>query len=295
MLRHLLRGIAVTAVAASALVPVPAAAVTQITSCRTLDKAGETYVLTANIGSATGACFTVRAPRITLDLAGHTVSGGPESAQGIEALNSQQLVVKNGTIQNFVNAAGIQLQSSPRSTIRNVVVADSYEGIVTFEGAGGSLFKDCTIRGNQTFGIRLTDGPGHQVEGCLIENNGHSDLKSDGILSFLPALITRNIVRDNGLGGIATFGAATVTNNTVSGNAQSGIDVGAKSLVTNNTSNDNDDDGIQAKCPSTVTNNKASNNGGENFDLVGDGCFQKNNTSPDESGCSEGASIQSAC
>lgn len=86
-----------------------------------------------------------------------------------------------------------------------------------------------------------------------------------------------------------------MTNNTVSGNAQSGTDAGARSLVTNNTSNDNDEDGIRVQCPSTVTNNTASNNGGENFDLVGDGCFQKNNTSPDENNCSLGAGVQSAC
>lgn len=294
MLGHVLRSCAIAAVAAAALVPVPAAAVTPVTGCRTLDKAGETYVLTADVTSATGSCFQVIAARITLDLGGHTVSGGPESAQGVEALNSPVLVVKNGTIQNFPNGAGIQLQNSPRSTVRNVVIADNYEGIVTFEGAGGSLFKDCTIRGNDTFGIRLTDGPGHQVEGCLIENNGQSDLKSDGILSFLPALITRNTVRDNGLGGISLFDSGTVTNNTVSGNAQSGIDTGARSLVTGNTANFNDEDGIRVRCPSTVTNNKASNNDGENFNFIGDGCFQKNNTSPDEGTCS-GVGIQSAC
>ena len=68
--------------------------------------------------------------------------------------------------------------------------------------------------------------------------------------------------------------------------------IGQKSLVTINTANDNGDNGIEAVCPSTVTNNTASNNGNDNFNLIkligAPDCFDKGNTSPDETGCLTG-------
>ena len=55
--------------------------------------------------------------------------------------------------------------------------------------------------------------------------------------------------------------------------------------MTANTANENGQDGIEVVCKSTVTNNQASNNSAENVNLIGAGCFDKNNTSPDEHGC----------
>ena len=111
MLKSSLRGLALAAVAACTLGPVPAAAVTQVSACRPLGKAGETYVLTANI-TAPGDCFTILADRITLDLAGHTVTG-PGSATGVSdgIAARTSTVVKNGSVPGF----GIGSTSRPAS------------------------------------------------------------------------------------------------------------------------------------------------------------------------------------
>jgi hypothetical protein len=85
-----------------------------------------------------------------------------------------------------------------------------------------------------------------------------------------------------------------VTNNTSNENGDEGIAVGQKGLVSPNTANDNAGDGIEAVCASTVTNNEASNNAMK-LNLIGPGCFEKNNTSPDETGCVTGASGLGAC
>src|SRR5580765_4415176 len=126
MLRHSLRGLAVSAIAAFTLAPAPAAAVTLLNGCDALDKAGETYVLTQDIAATGDPCFFVDADRITLDLNGHTVTGS--GGVGIfDAAARTLTVVKNGTIQAF--GLGIDLSSSTRSTIRAVTASDNRLGM----------------------------------------------------------------------------------------------------------------------------------------------------------------------
>src|SRR5262245_14529179 len=123
MLRQSLRGLAVAAIAAVSLGPAPAAAATPVSACGSLTKAGERYVLTGDIGAA-GNCFLVLADRITVDLAGHTITGpgARTDSTGVGDENQARTltVVKNGTIKNF--GAGIDLRNSTRSTIRNVTI-----------------------------------------------------------------------------------------------------------------------------------------------------------------------------
>lgn len=85
MIRGSLRGLAVAAVAAFALVAAPAGAVTPVSDCRGLDRAGETYVLTADISASMDPCFFVDADRIAFDLNGHTITGPMTSASGTAA------------------------------------------------------------------------------------------------------------------------------------------------------------------------------------------------------------------
>jgi len=54
-------------------------------------------------------------------------------------------------------------------------------------------------------------------------------------------------------------------------------------------------DGIEAVRPSTVTNNTASNSADVTFTLIGAGCFDRNNTSPDETGYLTADSGLAAC
>jgi hypothetical protein len=303
MLRQSLRGLAVAAAAALGS-PAPAAAVTPVNACADLTKAGETYVLTADITFPLGraACFVVLADRITLDLNGHTMTGPGavfDGQVGISDNNQARTstVVKNGSVRAF--EFGLLLQQSTRSTVRGVTASDNVVGMVI---GPNSLVKDCTVQRNLQDGIQAGDGV--QVEGCLIggdDATGNAGNGGSGILGGQRMLVTRNTVIGNVGTGIVVDADSTVTHNTASGNEATGIGVGERSLVTHNTANNNSfngiftfsarntvsfntanangRNGIDVVCPSTVTNNAASGNGNLNFSFVG-ACVEKNNTSP---------------
>ena len=278
MLRQSLRGLAVAAIAAVALgSPAPAAAVTLVAACADLTKAGETYVLTADISSGPGlVCFRVLADRITLDLAGHTITGpgtgdtgGEFGSIGISDGNEAHTltVVKNGTVTNF--QFGIWFNAITRSTIRAVTASDNGLGMVI---GMNSLVKDCIVQRNVFEGIVTLDGV--QVEGCLLGGNG-----GFGLYGQQRMLVTRNTASGNSSGILVDI-SSTVTNNRAFDNEFQGIVVGQKSLVTHNTTNRNGQYGVYALCPSTVTYNQASDNGYLNFNFIDAGCFDKGNTSP---------------
>jgi parallel beta-helix repeat protein len=278
MVRVPLRTLALAAVAAFALTPAPAAAVTPVSACQTLNKAGETYVLTADI-TASSDCFLIEADRITLDLGGHTITGpGSGSSVGVWDPNPHTLtVVKNGTITGFLVA--IDFQHGTRSTVRAITASDNLVGIQLGQG---SLVKDCIVQRNEMNGININSGIDSsalaQVEGCLIggpDSNGNGGV---GISGANRMLVTRNTVIGNGNAGILVNANSTVTHNTVSDNGADGINVGPGSLVTRNTSNENDGDGIEAVCPSTITHNTALDNDGLDINAIGPGCSILHNT-----------------
>jgi parallel beta-helix repeat protein len=279
MLRQSLRGLAVAAVAAIALgSPAPAAAVTPVSACTDLTKAGETYVLTADISSGPDvACFRVLADRITLDLAGHTITGpgtgGPgTTSAAIHDSNGPRTstVVKNGSVTNF--EFGIVLNFSSRSTIRGVTTSDNAVGMII---GPTSLVKDCIVQRNVRHGIVTLDGV--QVENCLIGGDDDNGNGQFGLVGGQRMLVTRNTASGNGLSGILVGISSTVTHNTANDNSGDGIAVGQKSLVSYNTAADNDGDGIEAVCPSTITHNEVGPSGEENIHIIGDGCFVKFN------------------
>ena len=294
MLRQSLRALAVAAVAAFALGPSPATAVTFLPGCAQLTKAGETYIVTSDIEwLGNGACFLVNADRITLDLAGHTITGSGSSSarttQGVVTPNGRTLtVVKNGTFKAF--QFGV-LEQGSRATIRNVTATDSSVGIKVGVSA---LVKDCTAQRNVS-GVLVQDNG--QVEGCLIEDNGFGIPGGGGLFGGRRLLITRNIVRGNDGVGINVDSSSTVTHNTVSANDGDGINVGPLSLVTGNTSNENGGDGVHAACPATITHNTALDNGGLpiNPPTTGNGCVLLHNITSDGGSCLTGDDEQSLC
>jgi hypothetical protein len=276
MVRQSLRALPIGAVAllsALTLAPAPAAAVTPLTDCADLTKAGETYVLTADITTTDLSCFLVLADRITIDLAGHTVTG-PTGAGSVAIWDNDGAriltVVKNGNIRNF--GFGIFLSASTRNTVRSVDTSDNGLGMVI---GSSSLVKDCTVQRNTNGGIQT--GNGTQVEGCVIGGPaGDGNGNGPGLAAGGRTLATRNTVIGNAQ-GILVGANSTVTHNTVGNNLFDGIQVDSGSLVTRNTSNDNGGDGIQAICPATITHNTALGNGGLPINTSG-GCVILHNT-----------------
>ena len=288
MLKHAIRGLPILILATASLCSAPRAeAVVRVAACGDLTKARETYLVTQDLTSD-GVCFLVKAEGITIDLGGHTLSGGPHNDQDGRAVSDgniarPSLTVKNGRVEGFT--FGIYLLVSPRATLRNLIVVDNkFTGIVVGPNA---LVKDCTVQRNGNDGINIGDSG--QLQNCLIGSDsasGGDDSDGNGrfgVVGGEKVLITGNTIGHNGQTGILVGNGSTVSHNTSNDNGEHGIAVGQKSLVTFNTANDNTQKGIEVVvCPATVTNNEASGNAiNFYFNNIGAGaCVTNNNTSP---------------
>ena len=300
-MRHSLQGLVIAAVAAFALDPGPAAAVTQLNSCADLTTAGETYVLTANVSdspSGRGACFRILADRITLDLGGHTVTGlGTDGGVCVWDGGGSRVntVIRNGVLTDC--GWGTLLRVSTRTTVRNITAVHNFNGI---EIGSDSLVKDCVAQRNLNNGIQ--SGDRGQVENCVVgdavpgvgvDGNGNFGIvggdrmlvtrtkangnANAGIRVGENSTVTHNTVAENGIGGIVAGARSLVTNNTANNNGANGITVGERSTVNYNTVADSSDDGIEAVCPSTIMYNEVGPSGAENIHTIGAGCVVKNN------------------
>lgn len=290
MSKGLLRGLTLAAFAALGTMTcvASAGAVTAITSCpTTLRTFGETYVLTGPLTTLTSCdtCLVVADDRITIDLAGHTISGSCKArvcadddllCQVLRAgvtdggTPRQGTTVKNGMITGF--DVGIDLGSSTRSLIRNLTSsANSADGIVVGDR---SLVKGCLIEGNGQDGIFIKDFG--QVQDCTIGGPTEAQPaakgnKRFGIQGFSRLLITNNTVVGNQT-GIFVRDFSTVSFNTASGNTVYGVYAGNHSLVTGNATNGNGNAGagIATGGLSTVSHNISSGNEGGGIEALRD-------------------------
>lgn len=137
--------------------PAPPANAVRISAARTLDQAGATYLLTADV-SAPGTAFPVTARNVTLDLGGHTVTYGTAggTCYGVYTeyqYDSGALVVRNGSI---VQGAGLG-SKSPAVVVRGGhdvrlsrldvrVAGPDCHGILVYDGLTGALRIDhCSV------------------------------------------------------------------------------------------------------------------------------------------------------
>jgi hypothetical protein len=265
-----------------------AGAATKITSCSTpINTFGETYVLAGDLTTLTSCdtCLVVTNDRITIDLAGHTISGSCKARDcavddvlcevlraGVTDGGTPRLgtTVKNGTVTGF--DVGIDLGSSTYNRIRDLTSsANSADGIVVGDR---SLVRDSLIEGNGQDGISITDFG--QVQDCTIggPTDAHPTAKGNkrfGVSGFSRLLITDNTVVGNQT-GIFVGDFSTVSFNTASGNNVYGVYAGIHSLVTGNetTGNGNGGAGIAAGGLSTVSYNVSSGNGGGGIAVIRD-------------------------
>jgi hypothetical protein len=183
MSKGLLRALTLAAFAALGTMTfvASAGAATQIDVCRDLSSLGETYVLTRALTSC-GTCLVVANDRITIDLAGRTISAycaGVGAGITDGGIAVQGTTVKNGTITGF--EVGVALGASARTVIRNLEVSDNAtHGLLL---GPRSLVKSCLIQGNGQDGINI--GEFGQVQDCTIGGPDAAD--GNGAASSVPA------------------------------------------------------------------------------------------------------------
>jgi parallel beta-helix repeat protein len=260
MSKGLLRGLTLAAFAALGTLTcvASAGAAEAIKSCGTLSTFGRIYVLAADLTSC-GDCLVVTRDRITIDLAGYTISGSCDGV-GAGVTDSgtalQGTTVKNGTITGF--ADGVLLANSTSNQILNLTSSgNSGDGINV--GARSNV-KGCVIEDNGLNGLIIGDF-GH-VQDCTI--TGHVGTEGSGGFGIVGA--ARLLVRDNdvvdNLVGIVVGDSSNVSFNTASNNVFSGLFASNRALVTGNTTNGNGTAGITTGGNTNVSHNTSNGNGG---------------------------------
>jgi hypothetical protein len=214
-----------------------------IEKCQTINQPGS-YKLVNNLifnGPSSGACLSITASFVTIDLAGFSISGIPRippfAAGAIVAgdENGTGVTVRNGSISGGFTA-GVFLAG----------YGSIVEGIrITGGGLGGvGISAIGVIRGNTVVGIA---GPG--------PGNGTGIFAAGGV-------ITGNYSTSNRAFGILVGPGSTVAGNTV-----------VTSLTFGGF-------GIVAACPSNVIDNTATGDAGQNLVPQGTGCNDTNNVAP---------------
>ncbi len=217
--------------------PLAAAPGPLISGCATLSSPGA-YQLTRDVAtSASGACISIIAPDVKLELGGHTLTGPGQAIAG-------------GSVGVYI---------APAATDARVVdgtVTGFYYGVA--DDGPGAIIQGVTARANRVLGIVVGDvtiGSGGVCGACgPIPVNG-SRLVNDRAL-------------DNTAGiALNDASATTVANSTTSGNLAQGIAIGFRSSrdrVDANTSNNNLGQGILVDVGATA-NQLASNTATGNF------------------------------
>ncbi len=121
---------------------------------------GETMMsdvtLTRNL-NCTGAGITIGADDITLDCAGHTITGTGNNGDGISSYGSTNITIKNCTVVNWYN--GIAVGSVSQSNIFNNTAEYNNYGIEVYQASHDNIIENNTLNQNSNTGVSLENGP----------------------------------------------------------------------------------------------------------------------------------------
>jgi parallel beta-helix repeat protein len=220
--------------------------------------------------NCTGIGLEVGAPKITIDLNGHTIAGngGPKATFGIKngpggmsGTGHSGVEIKNGTVTGFLR--GIRLGAgADRNRVERIRATGNFVGIDA-EGVDRVRVSDSGTR-NGGIGIGLSSVTNARVERNAALNN---TLGIDLVGTSTGTLLRRNRAVNNTV-GINVDSSATATrieNNDANINGDDGIEVDATDAATvikSNRAHRNVDFGIEAAVGVTDGGgNRASGNG----------------------------------
>ena len=235
-----------------------------------INQAGS-YVLTSNlvVTDPNLNAIEITVNDVTLDLNGHKIQGpstGSGNGNGIYALESYSITIKNGRIWGF-GQYGVWLYSFGGPTekgaghiIENIQAMNNHWGGIY---AAASLITDCIINnnGNPTgggFGIHAFHST---ISRCTANNNFGMGLNVEY------STVTQCTANYNGSSGIGCY-YSIITNCTASNNSYDGIGGGQRSYIVENNLRDNGRYGLNLNDPNTyafAVRNVASGNGSGNF------------------------------
>ena len=157
------------------------------------------YFLSGNLTQQSDAspAITVTVNDVTLDLMGFTLKGlgAASSSAGISISGRSNVEIRNGTVRDFGGGGIHSTQSSSNCRIINIrAIANKIAGIKVV--GSNHLIKDCHASNNLGYGIWMS-GSG--------------------------AVITGNVINDNGSNGLQCTSGGNITDNVSHGNAGTGF------------------------------------------------------------------------
>jgi parallel beta-helix repeat protein len=196
----------------------------------------------------------IGADHVTVDLAGHTISGlNAAGSEGIADDGHRGVRIQNGTIQNFF-LNGVGLRDAPGSAISKMTIRKI--------GAGGG-------ESDASAGVLLKNSPNSSVTASVVTNEV-SAFQSDGVdvLSSSGAFVSGNRLAKNAWDGMVVLGSpgSRVIGNALVGNQNQGIEVNLgsdRTLLTGNLAENNVSSGlvVGAIHGATIVGNTLTGNG----------------------------------
>ncbi|MBW2979781.1 right-handed parallel beta-helix repeat-containing protein, partial [Candidatus Woesearchaeota archaeon] len=239
--------------------------------------------------TGSGTCITIGADDITLDCAGHNITGDQSSTSyGIDNNGKDNVTVKNCNVNNFTQGiywrggandgllinntaydnveTGIYLLSSNNNNLTsNTVTFNTQDGILVRQGSNHNILTNNTANNNSRYGIYVWSSSNTTLTSNTANNN-----TDYGIYIYFQAdnnTLTSNTANDNKRGIYVYLGSNNIlTSNNANNNTNYGIllsQVSKYNYLASNTANGNYY-GIYAGAESnnnTITLNNASNSG----------------------------------
>jgi parallel beta-helix repeat protein len=171
--------------------------------------------------------LVIGADDVTLDFAGHTLSGGDLFSIGVDNSSGyDRSEIKNGVIRYYegIRSRGIASDAVHETTVRDMSITADGSAIEFFYSSGG-VIEHNTVSSRTLEAIRA--GPSAD-ETSIVGNVVERSTTGIGVgLTSFRCLIKNNVVRDvEHLGiGIGPGGNHVVTDNLVTGSIQDGLDV----------------------------------------------------------------------
>jgi len=243
-------------------VPAGAAPASTVVTC------GQTITANTRLANDLLGCpgdgLVIGADNITLDVAGHSISGvNAPGSEGIADNGHGGITIENGTIENFF-LNGIGLRNAPGSAVSEMTIRQI--------GAGG-------VVGDVSAGVLVKESPNTSVSESTVSNDVTA-FQSDGVdvLFSASAVISDNRLTRNAWDGMFVFFSpgTQVIHNTLDGNQNQGIEVNSGSdntQLVGNGASDNASNGlvVGAISDAQIRDNTLTGNGNSglfSFDLL---------------------------
>jgi parallel beta-helix repeat protein len=190
-------------------------------TCDTLSTTGSTCTLTSDLSSPGATCFTVAAPDVTIDCAGHSISGDDTaSTYGIYS-NQSGTTIKNCDVRNFASA--IYFGGATYGTITSTTASsdvNNHLGIY-FYYSSGNIITNTTVNANGYSAIDMVQSQNNKISDIHVNNPGSYGIYLESNSSYNS--ISNAIVNIGGAYGIILGYSSNY--NTISGSIVKAIDI----------------------------------------------------------------------